>query len=619
MSNAFTTFRVRERAGTATVVLVLAFVFLLSAFFRAQILGSDTYRRQSEKNRLRRLTLESPRGTILDRYGEPIAENAPGFTVKVIASSPDSLRALLRRMAQYVPETADVEEEVVRRYQAARFQPALVFANASLAAVAALEEHRYLLPGLVIRTEPRRLYATGKAVAHLVGYVTEVSDADLDKGRYPGARPGTLVGKDGLEATYDSVVRGIEGESFIEVDARGRMVRDESESPSLKPVAGEPIRTTIDLDLQTFIDSMWTADRPDVPGAMVAMQPNGEVLALYSAPTFDPNEFISGITSRRWSALNTDEAKPLFNRATRGAFPPGSPFKLVTAAVALKRGLVDFSSHMPQSCSGGLRFGNRVFHCWKKTGHGSLDLTNAIANSCNVYFYQLGLKIGLPNLLSEVTAMGLGERTGFDLGFERSSLFPPSTAYYDRLYGPRGWSNAATLNLSIGQGENEQTLISLVRFYAALAGDGTLPIPYVVTPPAGKPKSLGLSPEQLEGLRAAMQQVVDRGTAAASGGRDLRVAGKTGTAQNPHGDDHGWFVAFAPADKPTIVVGSIMEFSKHGSGVAPYVVRAIRRYLGRTDPELAKAQVKVVIIQGDSATTASDLPADSLSLPVPPR
>jgi penicillin-binding protein 2 len=619
MSNAFTTFRVRERAGTATVVLILAFAFLLSAFFRAQILGSDSYRRQSEKNRLRRLTLESPRGTILDRYGEPIAENAPGFTVKVIASSPDSLRALLRRMAKYVPETADVEEEVVRRYQAARFQPALVFANASLAAVAALEEHRYLLPGLVIRTEPRRLYATGKAVAHLVGYVTEVSDADLDKGRYPGARPGTLVGKDGLEATYDSVVRGIEGESFIEVDARGRMVRDESASPSLKPVAGEPIRTTIDLDLQTFIDSMWTADRPGVRGAMVAMQPNGEVLALYSAPTFDPNEFISGITGRRWSALNSDEAKPLFNRATRGAFPPGSPFKLVTAAVALKRGLVDFSSHMPQSCGGGLRFGNRVFHCWKKTGHGSLDLTNAIANSCNVYFYQLGLKIGLPNLLSEVTAMGLGERTGFDLGFERSSLFPPSTAYYDRLYGPRGWSNAATLNLSIGQGENEQTLISLVRFYAALAGDGTLPIPYVVTTPTGKPKSLGLSPEQLEGLRAAMQQVVDRGTAAASGGRDLRVAGKTGTAQNPHGDDHGWFVAFAPADKPTIVVGSIMEFSKHGSGVAPYVVRAIRRYLGRTDPELAKAQVKVVIIQGDSATTASELPADSLSLPVPPR
>lgn len=617
MSTSHSTFRVRERAAIATAIVVVAFVVLLGAFFRAQILGSEGFRRQSEKNRLRRLTLASPRGTILDRNGQPIAENAPGFTVKVLATSrdPDSLRAMIRRIARFVPAARDLEDEVVRRFQVAPFQPALVFANASLAMVAALEEHRYLLPGLVIRTEPRRRYAAGKAVAHLVGYVTEVSEADLEKSRYPGARPGTLVGKDGLEATYDSIVRGVEGESFIEVDARGRMVRDESASPALPPVAGEIIRTTIDLDLQRFIDSMWTADRPGVRGAMVAMRPNGEILAMYSAPAFDPNEFISGISGRRWTELNTDEAKPLFNRATRGAFPPGSPFKLVTAAVALKRGLVTFSSRMPQTCTGGFRFGNRVFHCWKKGGHGSLDLAEAITRSCNVYFYQLGLRIGLPNLLSEVTALGLGEPTGLDLGFERSSLFPSSTAYYDRQYGRRGWSNAATLNLAIGQGENEQTLVSQVRFYAAIAGDGTIPIPYIMREPRGQRKSLGLTPEQLVGLRTAMADVVSRGTAAASGGRDLRVAGKTGTAQNPHGDDHGWFVGFAPAENPTVVIGSVMEFAKHGSGVAPFVVRAIRRYLERIDPELAKAKVRV-LIQDDSATTASDLPADTTG---PPR
>jgi penicillin-binding protein 2 len=612
-------FRVRERAAIATSIVGLAFVVLLGAFFRAQILGSEDFRRQSEKNRLRRLTLASPRGTILDRHGQPIAENAPGFTVKVLATSrdPDSLRGLIRRMGRFVPAARDLEDEVVRRFQAAPFQPALVFANASLETVAALEEHRYLLPGLVIRTEPRRRYAAGKAVAHLVGYVTEVSDADLERARYPGARPGTLVGKDGLEATYDSIVRGVEGESFIEVDARGRMVRDESGSPALPPVAGEIIRTTIDLGLQRFIDSLWTADRPGVRGAMVAMRPNGEILALYSAPAFDPNEFISGISGRRWGELNADEAKPLFNRATRGAFPPGSPFKLVTAAVALKRGLVTFSSRMPQTCTGGFRFGNRVFHCWKKGGHGSLDLTEAITRSCNVYFYQLGLRIGLPALLAEVSSFGLGEATGLDLGFERASLFPASTAYYDRQYGPRGWSNAATLNLAIGQGENEQTLLSQVRFYAALAGDGTVPIPHILqSKPPGETRNLGLTTEQLVGLRAAMEGVVSRGTAAASGGRDLRVAGKTGTAQNPHGDDHGWFIGFAPADNPTVVVGSIMEFAKHGSSVAPFVVRAIRRYLEPTDPQLARAKVRV-LIQEDSATTASDLPADS-AVVIPP-
>jgi penicillin-binding protein 2 len=516
-------------------------------------------------------------------------------------------------LAGIVPVAEDLEAQVLRRYLAAPFQPALVFPNASIETVAALEEHRYLLPGLVIRTEPRRYYRSGKAVAHLVGYVSEVADEELEKGQFPGARSGTLVGKDGLEAKYDSVVRGVEGESFIEVDARGRMVRDGSQQPAFKPVPGEPIKTTIDLDLQNFIDSMWTADRPGVRGSMVAMMPDGQILALYSAPSFDPNEFISGVSTRRWGELNNDEAKPLQNRAFRGTFPPGSPFKLVTAAIALRRGLVTFSSHMPQACTGGLRFGNRVFHCWKKTGHGSLDLTGAIAASCDVYFYQLGMRVGLANMLSDVTALGLGSPTGIDLRSERSSIFPPSIAYYDRTYGKRGWTQAAILNLAIGQGENSQTLLSIVRFYAALAGTGTIPIPYVVAKPARSGSSLGLSPEQLKGLQDALVAVVTRGTAAASGGRDLKVAGKTGTAQNPHGEDHGWFIAFAPADDPKIVVGSVMEFAKHGTTVAPYVVRAIRRYLQKTDPELAKAPIKVLMTD-DSATTASELP-DSAARP----
>ncbi len=616
MSLAFTPFRVRERAGIAALVLSGLFLFLLVAFVRAQVIGTADFRRQSDNNRLRRLILASPRGFILDRNGKQIAENAPGFTVKLVASSRDSLKAVLKRIAALVPGAEEIEGPVVRRFDLASYQPALVFANASIETVAILEEHRYQLPGLVIRTEPRRLYSAGQAVAHLVGYAGEVSDDELARGRFPGARPGTIVGKDGLEAKFDSVVRGLEGESFIEVDARGRMVRDESESQALKPVTGEMIRTTIDLELQTYIDSLWSADRVGVRGAMVVMTPDGQVLSLYSAPTFDPNELISGVTSRRWAELN-GEAKPLQNRAIRGSFPPGSPFKLVTAAVALKRGVVDFSSRMPQTCTGGYRFGNRVFHCWKRSGHGSLDLTGAIANSCNIYFYQLGLRIGLQNLLTETTAMGLGSPTGIDLGSERSSSFPPSTAYYDRLYGPRGWSNAATLNLSIGQGENAQTLVGLTRFYAALAGDGTVPIPYLVQKPTGTGPSLGLTPEQLAGLRAALVAVVDRGTAAASGGRNLRVAGKTGTAQNPQGPDHGWFIAFAPAEKPTVVVGSIMEFALHGTTVAPYVVKVIRRYLEKTDPSLANAKLKL-LIQEDSATAVSELIADSAATPTPP-
>lgn len=615
MSVSSSPFRLRERATGAALVLALAFLLLLSAFFRAQVIEREDYRRQSDQNRLRRLTLDAPRGLILDRHGLPIAENAPGFTVKLLASSRDSLRAVLGRLRRYASLDDDEVEQIVRRFQAAPYQPALVLPSADIETVSRLEEHRYLLPGLVVRTEPRRLYAAGRAVAHLVGYVTEVSEGDLARNRYPGARLGTLVGKDGLEAQYDSLVRGVDGEAFIEVDARGRMVRDESESRALSPVAGEPIKTTIDLDLQEYVDSLWNAERPKTRGALIAMQPNGEVLALYSAPTFDPNDFIGGISGQRWAALNSDSAKPLLNRAVRGAFAPGSPFKLATAVIALRRGLVTFDSHMPVACTGGLRFGTRVFHCWKHTGHGSLNLTQAITASCDVYFYQLGLKIGLPALLEEATRLGFSQPTGIDLGSERSSMFPASTAYYDRRYGPRGWSPAVTLNLAIGQGEDDQTLINMVRFYAALAGDGTLPTPYVVAPAkASEPISLGLTPAQLAGLRHAMVEVVQRGTAAASGGRDLDVAGKTGTAQNPHGPDHGWFLAFAPADHPTIVVGSIMEFALHGSLVAPFVVKVIRHYLERTDPRLKDVPVRV-LIQDDSATTASDVPADSVARP----
>jgi penicillin-binding protein 2 len=229
-----------------------------------------------------------------------------------------------------------------------------------------------------------------------------------------------------------------------------------------------------------------------------------------------------------------------------------------------------------------------------------------------VYFYQLGLRIGLPTLLAEATRLGFGAPTGIDLGAERASVFPASTAYYDQRYGPRGWSPAVTLNLVVGQGENDQTLINMVRFYAALAGDGTLPTPHLLPGPKRRNPglSLGLAPDQLQGLREALSLVVERGTAAASGGRDLNVAGKTGTAQNPHGDDHGWFVAFAPADQPRIVIGAIMEFALHGSGVAPFVVRVIRRYLERLDPALAGARVRLVV-QPDSATTESELPADT--------
>jgi penicillin-binding protein 2 len=573
----FDTYRVRERAEIARMVLLGAFLVLAGAFFRTQVLQHDKFQVKAETNRLRPISLTPPRGSILDRNGRVIAENVPGYSVKLLATSVDSLRAILAQVRRYVPLDSAQIGDIIDRYRQARYQPALVFGDASFDVIAKLEEHRAALPGLVIQAEPKRLYPAGKSVAHLVGYVSEVTEADLTADRYPGAVLGSIVGKAGLERQYDDTLRGNEGVRYIEVNARGRLVREGAASATLPPTPGKPIVTTVDLELQRFVDSIWPAG---MRGALVAMTPTGEIRALYSAPTFDPNQFVGGISSSEWRKLNNDPAKPLLNRVIQARYPPASPFKLAIAAMALKRGLIRLSTHMPEPCRGGMRLGNRVFRCWKREGHGSLDLTGAVAASCDVYFYQLGLRLGLDAIIQDGVLMGFRDKSGIDLENELSPIYPSSQAYFDKLYGPRYWSPpGTTLNFSIGQGENTQTLINMTKFYQGLAGNGETVTPFLVKPTSNRRRSLGMTQKELDGLRHSLIAVVERGTAAASRRADLPVAGKTGTAQNPHGDDHGWFIGFAPAEKPELIVGGIMEFAEHGTTVAPYVVQVLRRYI----------------------------------------
>jgi penicillin-binding protein 2 len=608
--NQFHPTRLRARTQQARWVLGIAFLILVGAFFRTQVLQYDRYRLKAENNRLRPVPLRPARGTVYDRKGRVIAETVPGFSVALLASSTDSLRQVLRRFRTVVPiDSADLEQ-VINRYLQARYQPAQVLGNASREQVARLEEHRAILPGLVIQSEPRRIYPRGTAVAHLVGYVGEVNQEDLDAERYSGARLGSVVGRSGLEQEYDDSLRGTGGMRYIEVDARGRLVRDQGAAPTLRSTPGRSLKTTIDLDLQLYIDSIWPRK---FSGAMIAMTPEGEVRALYSTPAYDPNDFIGGISSAEWRRLNSDPTLPLLNRALQVKYPPGSPFKLATAAAALRRGLVDLHSHMPQPCTGALQYGNRAFKCWNKRGHGSLDLLGAVAQSCDVYFYQLGLKVQLANLLEDGVSMGFGQRTRIDLVNEATPIWPPSTDYYDRRYGPRGWSNAAVLNLAIGQGENTQTLVNMVRFYAALAGNGRAPTPYLVQPDSSEDYDLKLTPEQLDGLRTALIAVVEQGTAVRSRLKEFKVAGKTGTAQNPHGNDHGWFIGFAPAEKPEIIIGAIFEFGGHGTEVAPYVVHAIRRYVLGPDSTADRAPLLRLDLPGDAPRGArpEQTPADS--------
>jgi penicillin-binding protein 2 len=579
--SAFHPYLLERRLRVTRGVVWCTVAALVIVFFRTQILEHSKYQLQSETNRLRPIPLPAPRGLITDRNGRILAENVTGYTVSLLpAADQDSLRARLRRLAPIVKLDSLAIERILVRYRRVPYLPVTVLPSATFEVVSALEERRLIFPGLLIQAEPKRHYPDSSLLSHLVGYVGELTEAERTQRRFASVRLGGLLGKDGLERQYDDSLRGADGVRFVEVSALGHVVREAGPASRLQPVPGRALHTTVDLELQRYIAQIFPAGQR---GAVLAMNPNsGEILALYSAPGFDPNAFVGGVDPDYWRRLSESQAHPLFDRAIQARYPPGSTWKLAIAAMALKRGIVTLRSRMPIPCRGGMQYGNRFFRCWSAGGHGDLALVDAIAQSCDVYFYQLGLKLGLTSMLEDAGELGFHARTGVDLPGEITSEFPSGTDYYDRVYGPRRWTSAVTLNLAIGQGENAQTLVNMVRFYQMLASDGKARSPYLVRPAAGPTASLGLAPDQLAGLRQAMISVVERGTArgAARFGGSIAIAGKTGTAQNPHGPAHGWFIGFAPAEKPEIVVGAIVEFAREGPYVAPLVTRVIGHYLG---------------------------------------
>lgn len=612
-----------RRLQTARLLAWIAFGVLTGAFFRTQVLEHGKYRLQSETNRLRPIVLAAPRGLIVDRHGQMIAENVPGYTVSLLPAPESQLRATLGKIAQLAHLDSIAIERVLQRYQRAPYQPALVLSDASFSVVSALEERRLMIPGLVIQTEPKRFYPDSSAVAHLVGNVGEVTEQDLEGGRNKrNLRVGSLIGKDGLERAYDDSLRGADGVRSVEVSALGFVVREQGAAPPLKAVAGTTLHTTIDLDLQRYVARSWPVGQR---GAVVAIDPStGAVLALYSAPAYDPNAFVGGVSAEYWRALNDNAARPLLDRAIQARYPPGSTWKLAVAAMALKRGVATLQTRMPIPCRGGLQYYNRYFRCWNEQGHGSLTLEQAIAQSCDVYFYQLGLKLGLTSLLEDANSWGFRMRTGIDLPGEVTPDFPAGTEYFDRLYGPRHWTSAVTLNLAIGQGENAQTLIDMVRLFQMIASDGKSRPPYIVDPKPGPAYDLELNPAQLAGLRQAMVNVVEQGTARGARLSTLTIAGKTGTAQNSQGANHGWFIGFGPAEHPEIVVGAIMEFARHGTAVAPLVAHIIAHYMGadtlaaptfqfQLPEDSSPRQLQVLPVPADTDTTGAPAPA-----PVPP-
>lgn len=579
----------RPRARGMRVLVAAVIALLIGALFRMQVLRYSAYALQSEGNRLRAIPIPAARGTIYDRAGRVLADNVPGYRVMVLPGSVDSLKAALHALAPTLHLSPAEMEDVVRRYRRFPGRPVLVEGDASFAQVSTIEERRADLPGgILVEAAPKRRYPLGAAAAHLLGYVGEVSDVELASREFAGYEPGSIVGKMGVERQYDAWLAGNAGVRYVEVNALGRVVGAFRGRPPVPPIPGRDLTLNVDLELQQAVASVF----PETSrGAVVVVEPHtGNVLAVYSSPSFDPNAFVGGIDPEVWAALNRDPARPLFNRAIAGSYAPGSTFKLAVAAMALAEGDTRAETSMPIPCRGALLYYGRIFRCWRAEGHGVLDLVEAIQHSCDVYFYQLGLRLGLERLIRGSLAMGFTETTGVDLPFEGTGIFPLSSEWYDRRYGPRGWTNSVVLNLAIGQGENAQTPIKLAQFFSAIATDGRQPRPRVaaVAPMEWRGTALPVSPAQLDVLQESMVRVVNDPGGTARGSKLARwvMAGKTGTSQNPHGDDHALFVGFAPAEDPEVLALVVVEFGQSGSRTAaPLVARIVGGYLERRHPE----------------------------------
>ncbi|MED5199425.1 MAG: penicillin-binding transpeptidase domain-containing protein, partial [Gemmatimonadota bacterium] len=388
--------RRRQRATGALAIIAIALGSLAVQFFRVQVFQSNDYVLQSRSNRLRPLPVAAPRGTIFDRNGRVLVDNVPGYVVLVLRESRESTRQTLESLRPYLGLSDERIETLMGQYQ--RWEPLVVEMDTDFEAVSVLQERREDFPGIVIEMRPKRRYIGGSAASHVLGYVNEITAEELTGPRFTEYEPGMLIGKVGIERQYEERLQGRRGVRYLEVDALGRIVGSLAGIEEDAGDPGEDIHLTLDLELMEWIHSIF----PDsLAGALIALDPvDGGVLALYSAPTFDPNVFVNGLTPAEWAVLESDPETPLFNRAVTGTYPPGSTWKLAAAAIAVDRGVVGPREFMPEPCTGGMFIGDDYRRCWDEAGHGYLDLAGAIANSCNVYFYQLGLRVGLDPLLA---------------------------------------------------------------------------------------------------------------------------------------------------------------------------------------------------------------------------
>ncbi len=579
--------------GAAQAVLLL----VVGGYWLVQVAEGSAYRELAENNRLRKLSIEAPRGLIRDRHGSPLVENVPRYSLLIDRSRSRDLEASVVFAAEILDRPASELRGILAGHrQTPSFKPVLLAGELSLQQVARFGVEHFEHPEFEIAVHHLRLYRHAHQTAHILGYLGEVTDAELHR---PGNtyRAGDTVGKEGIEGLYESHLRGRRGEQVVVVDSRGRSIEEYDRVPA---TAGRDLTLTIDLALQQEASNQLAGK----VGAIVALDPRqGEVLAMVSSPSFNPNRFARRLRPEEWRELVEDPHHPLQNRAVQNAYPPGSTFKIVMALAGLDLGLIDPQA-FPVSCRGFSIVYNNRYRCWKSSGHGPVDLKRSLQHSCNVYYHHLGQKLGIDQIAAYGRRLGLGAETGIDLAGERAGLIPDSRWSLEHRGAP--WYPGETISVATGQGPILTTPVQLAVLMAAVANGGRRVTPHLVKtvfdgteagvrPPGVRPAGPSrpaerLSTEHLELVREALWSVVNepRGTGGSARVEGLDIAGKTGTAQVVSQEsrtksedlplelrDHGWFVSFAPLADPRLVVVVFVEHGGSGSRAAAPLARGL--------------------------------------------
>lgn len=589
----------RRRLLATVVLVVAAFVFVGARVWHLQIRAGEEYRMLSESNRVRLKRVRATRGLVFDRRGKVLVENRPSFDVVMVPEDARDPQMVLGRLEGYLEqELPDAREALESATDRPPFQPVVLRQDVDWDTLMTVETRQLELPGVTLRIGPRRSYPYGPLLAHLIGYIGEVNSQEMT--RFQGYRLSDQIGKYGLEKLWEENLRGESGGQQIEVDNVGRELRVLRE---VEQTPGATVHLTIDVDLQQAAYDALEGHE----GSVVALDPNdGAILALVSRPAFDPNLFAGGIRSEDWKRLLDDPLKPLNDKAVQGQYPPGSTFKIVVAAAALEEKVISPGAGI--FCGGSIHFGNRDFRCWKKGGHGWMNLHQAIVQSCDVYFYTVGQRLGVDTIAAYSRKFGMGNVTGIRLDHEKAGTIPDS-GWKRKVFG-EPWYPGETLSVAIGQGYVTATPLQMANVVATVASGGRRNRPHFVERiilPTGEELAnddkdsldTRLRPATINALRNALRDVVmaQNGTGKNSRLPGITVGGKTGTSQsvrlgaNRKVDqkklpremrDHAWFVAFAPVEKPEIAVAALVEHAGGGGGAtaAPVVQKVLWHYFG---------------------------------------